>query len=123
MNDESSFIASLQIIWLLHLRQTKIWFDVHSVKQIWFTSESTFFLSLILYIHIHSIPEIGYDLGVRGGWQPQAQALFDVRVIDTNAPSGVQRSVAAVLSSAKGENATMQLICQTSLIYTMCGVS
>ena len=41
--------------------------------------------------------------GVRGVWQPQAQALFDVCVIDTDAPSHVQRSVAAVLSSAEAE--------------------
>ena len=58
-------------------------------------------------------PSLIADLGVRGVWQPQALALFDVRVIDTDAPSGVQRSVAAVLSSAEAEkekNTTMQLM-------------
>ena len=48
-------------------------------------------------------PSLIADLGVRGVWQPQAQALFDVRVIDTDAPSHVQRSVAAVLASAETE--------------------
>ena len=55
-------------------------------------------------------PSLIADLGVRGGWQPQAQALFDVRVIDTDAPFHVQRSVAAVLSSAEAENTTIQLL-------------
>ena len=27
------------------------------------------------------------DLGVRGMWQPQTEALIDVRVVDTDAPS------------------------------------
>ena len=27
------------------------------------------------------------DLGIRGVWQPQAEALFDFKVIDTDAPS------------------------------------
>ena len=35
--------------------------------------------------------------------QPQAQALFDIRVIDTYAPSQVNRSVAAILASAEAE--------------------
>ena len=48
-------------------------------------------------------PSLIAALGVQRVWQPQAQALFDVRVIDTDTPSGVQRSVAAVLSSAEGE--------------------
>ena len=48
-------------------------------------------------------PSLIADLGVRGVWQPQAQALFDVHVIDTDAPSHVQRSVAAVLASAETE--------------------
>ena len=48
-------------------------------------------------------PSLITDLGVQGVWQPQAQPLFDVRVIGTDAPSHVQRRVAAVLSSAEGE--------------------
>ena len=27
------------------------------------------------------------DLGIRGVWQPQVEALFDVKVVDTDAPS------------------------------------
>ena len=50
-------------------------------------------------------PSLVADLGVRGVWQPQpqTQALFDVRVIDTDAPSHVNRRVAAILSSAEAE--------------------
>ena len=43
------------------------------------------------------------DLGVRGVWTPQAEALFDVRVTDMDASSYVNRSVAAVLASAEEE--------------------
>ena len=32
------------------------------------------------------------DLGIRGVWQPQVEALFDVKVVDTNAPSHRTRS-------------------------------
>ena len=35
------------------------------------------------------------DLGVRGVWQPQAEALFDICVIDTDAQSHAHRSVNA----------------------------
>ena len=43
------------------------------------------------------------DLGVRGVWIPQAEALFDVRVADTDAASYVNRSVSAVLATAEEE--------------------
>ena len=43
------------------------------------------------------------DLGMRGVWQPQTEALFDIRVIDTDAQFHVRRTVAAVLSSAERE--------------------
>ena len=33
-----------------------------------------------------SDPGLRLDLGIRGVWQPQVEALFDVRVIDTDAP-------------------------------------
>ena len=32
-------------------------------------------------------PGLRLDLGIRGVWQLQVEALFDVRVIDTDAPS------------------------------------
>ena len=49
------------------------------------------------------IPALVADLGVRGVWQPQAEALFDVRVVDTDAQSYSQRAVIAILSSAERE--------------------
>ena len=39
------------------------------------------------------------DLGVHGVWQPQAVALFDFKVIDTDAPSYSSRSPESVLES------------------------
>ncbi len=49
------------------------------------------------------IPALVADLGVRGVWQPQSEALFDVRVVDTDAQSYVQRAVSAVLATAERE--------------------
>jgi len=43
------------------------------------------------------------DLGVRGVWIPQVEALFDVRVADTDAASNVICSVSAVLATAEEE--------------------
>ena len=43
------------------------------------------------------------DLQVRGVWQPQVDVLFDVRVVDTDAPSYRGRSLQAVLDSAEAE--------------------
>ena len=40
-------------------------------------------------------------LGVRGVWIPQAEALFDIRVTDTDAASYIDHSVVAVLASAE----------------------
>ena len=37
------------------------------------------------------------ELGVCGAWQPQAKALFDIKVIDTDAPSYSNRSPELVL--------------------------
>ena len=48
-------------------------------------------------------PALIADLGVRGVWTPQAEALFDVRVTDMDASSYVNRSVAAILASAEEE--------------------
>ena len=39
------------------------------------------------------------DLGVRGVWQPQAEALFDFKVIDTDAPSYSNHSPESILES------------------------
>ena len=40
---------------------------------------------------------------MRGEWQPQGEALFNVRVVDTDAKSYVSRSVADVLVNAEEE--------------------
>ena len=57
------------------------------------------------------------DLGVRGVWQPQTEALFDVRVIDTDTQSYVQRAVSSVLATAESGKKTK--IC-TGITGTPC---
>ena len=52
---------------------------------------------------IRGVSALVADLGVRGVWQPQTEALFDVRVIDTDAQSYAHRTVSAVLSTAEKE--------------------
>ena len=42
-------------------------------------------------------PGMYLDLGIRGVWQPQVEALFDICVIDTDAPSYQQRSPVSIL--------------------------
>ena len=49
-------------------------------------------------------PDLIADLGIRGFWQPQTEALFDIRVVDTDAPSYVKHTVEAVLQIAEQEN-------------------
>ena len=44
-------------------------------------------------------PGLRLDLGIRGVWQPQVEALFDIRVIDTDAPSYRRRSLVSILDS------------------------
>ena len=43
------------------------------------------------------------DIGVRGVWQTQATALFDVHVIDTDAKFYVDRTRQSVLEKAEKE--------------------
>ena len=50
-----------------------------------------------------TVPSLIADLSIRGVWQLQTLALFDVRVIDTDAESHSQRVVTAILSSAEEE--------------------
>jgi hypothetical protein len=47
------------------------------------------------------IPALVADLGVRGAWHNQAEALFDIRVIDTDAQSYLSRSIPSLLASAE----------------------
>jgi len=48
-------------------------------------------------------PDLIVDLGVRGVWIPQVEALFDVRVADTDAASYVNHSVSAFLATSEEE--------------------
>ena len=43
------------------------------------------------------------DLGVRGVWEPQAIALFDIHVVDTDARSYLSHSPSTVLALAEAE--------------------
>ena len=47
------------------------------------------------------VPSLIADLCIRGVWQPQTVALFDVPVTATDAPSHSQRVISAILSSAE----------------------
>ena len=54
-----------------------------------------------------SDPGLRLFLGIRGVWQPQVEALFDVRVIDTDAPSHCHRAPNAILESSSQEKKRM----------------
>jgi len=49
----------------------------------------------------HGQPALVADLGARGVWERQTEALFDIRVVDTDAPSYGSRPVESILSSAE----------------------
>ena len=48
-------------------------------------------------------PGLHLDLGIHGVWLPQVEALFNIRVVDTNALSYKQRTPAPVLESGAVE--------------------
>ena len=53
------------------------------------------------------------DIGVRGAWQTKATALFDVRVIDTDAKSYVDCTTQSVLEKAEKEKKSKyQIACE-----------
>ena len=52
-------------------------------------------------------PGLRLDLGIRGVWQPQMEALFDASVIDTDAPSHCHRAPNAILESSAQEKKRM----------------
>ena len=54
------------------------------------------------------------DLGVRGVWQSQSMALFDIRIVDTDAMSYLSHSPAAMLASAEAEKKPAEVYCATS---------
>ena len=75
------------------------------------------------------VPSLIADLSIRGVWQPQTVALFDVRVTDTDAPSHSQRVVSAILSSAEeakkkkySEAAALRRASFTSFVVSVDGV-
>ena len=39
------------------------------------------------------------DLGIRGVWTPQVEALFDLKVINTDAPSHLHRTPESILDT------------------------
>uniref|UniRef100_A0A1X7UKC5 Uncharacterized protein n=1 Tax=Amphimedon queenslandica TaxID=400682 RepID=A0A1X7UKC5_AMPQE len=43
------------------------------------------------------------DVEIRGVWQPQGMCLFDVRVIDSDAPSYLDRSPEQILKTPERE--------------------
>ena len=50
-----------------------------------------------------SDPGLRLELAIRGVWKPQVEALFDIRVIDTDAPSHYHRAPNAILESSSLE--------------------
>ncbi|KAL5493875.1 hypothetical protein EMCRGX_G015109 [Ephydatia muelleri] len=44
-------------------------------------------------------PGLRADLGIRGVWTPQVEALFDIKVIDTDAPSHLHRTPESILDT------------------------
>ena len=52
-------------------------------------------------------PGLRLDQGIRGVWQPQVEALFDVRVVDTDAPSHCHRAPNTILESSLQEKKRM----------------
>ena len=59
------------------------------------------------YLLVVAPPDLRLDLGIRGVWQPQVEALFDVRVIDTDVPSHCHRAPNAILESSSQEKKRM----------------
>ena len=52
---------------------------------------------------VRGLPALVADLGVRGLWVAQTEALLDIRVMDTDAQSYTSRTVDSVLLSAENE--------------------
>ena len=44
-------------------------------------------------------PGLRADLGIQGIWTPQVEALFDIKVIDTDAPSHLHRTPESISDS------------------------
>ena len=60
-----------------------------------------------------NIPALRADLGVRGVWFPQSEALFDIKVVDTDAQSYRGRTPKDVLGTAeKGKKSKYSSACE-----------
>ena len=71
------------------------------------------------------VPSLISDLSIRGVWKPQAVALFDVHVTDTDTSSH-SRVVTAILSSAEEERKKKIFRSSNSLLsvlHTSCCIS
>lgn len=53
------------------------------------------------------------DVGIRGAWLPQSMVLFDIRVLDSDAPSNHSKSPAQVLRDAEKEKRKYGPICES----------
>ena len=69
------------------------------------------------------------DIGIRGVWQRQAMALFDVRVLDTDAKSYLCHSPQSVLATAEREKkrkysdaCAAKHVCFTPLCFSVDGL-
>ena len=54
------------------------------------------------------VPALIADLEIRGAWIPQIEALFNIRITDSDASSYTSRSATDVLVAAKEEKKNMQ---------------
>lgn len=53
------------------------------------------------------VPYFRGDLAVRGVWETHGEAMFDIRVVDTDTISYISRSVSAVLKNVEEEKQSM----------------
>ncbi len=65
-------------------------------------------------------PGLVADLAVRGLWQPQTSALFDVRVVDTDAQSYSGRPVQQVIQSAEEKKSKYVEAVEERVFCTIC---
>ena len=58
---------------------------------------------IVDWTDIRALMGLCLDLGVRDVWQPQVETFFDIRVIDTDAPSYRRRSPVSIHDSGAVE--------------------
>lgn len=54
------------------------------------------------------VPYLRGDLAVRGVWETHGEAMFDIRVVDTDTISYISRSVSAVLKNFEEEKQSIR---------------